>query len=162
MQQKNLSDLTSLTAAVNRLLEHVQPSTPRPCAAAIHTTVRNILLEVNHLLDDTVNERLAEASAKAAEPAANPSAAVTVVCNPQPLLPPGAVVLTAESAQQANIGLLGLPMRLEIPLQKQGLRKIRDLCGVSLDTIRDIDGVGSPGLDTIMEALEVFDVTLTE
>jgi hypothetical protein len=159
MEQKHISDITSLTVAVNRLLEFVQPSTPRPCATAIHTTVRNVLFEVNQIIDDATTSRLAAALAPK-EPPANTE--VTVVCNPQPLLPPGAVVLTADLVQQANIGLLGLPMRLEIPLQKAGMRKIRDLCAASLDFLRDIDGVGSSGLDTIMEALEVFDVTLTE
>lgn len=158
MEQKALSELTNLCTAANRLLEFVTPTTPRTCASDIHKTVRNLMFEVNDILSEQVTLRLAEKLKISG--AGNP--AVPVVEVEVPAAAPGSVTLTAEQVLHANIGLLGLPMRLEMPLQKAGLRKIRDLCGVALDTIRDVDGVGSPGLDTIMEALELFDISLTE
>lgn len=152
MQQKTIGDVTSLTAAVSRLLENVKPTTPKRCAKNLHNTVDNLLFAISELLDGEVVAKIAVLAPAAAQEAPVPIQASA----------DGSIRLSPQQVLDMNIGVLGLPVRLEIPLQKVGYRKIRDLCAAPLEALREVDGVGSPGLDTMMEALERFGISLTE
>lgn len=153
MEQKTIGDVTSLASAVNRLLEHVGPHTQKTCASNVHKTVSNLLFSINDLLSADVTAQIAS---QVAQPAA------VVVAPPVDLPADGSIRLSPQQILEMNIGVLGLPMRLEIPLQKASFRKIRDLCSAPLEALREVDGVGSAGLDTMMEALEQFGISLTE
>lgn len=150
MEQKTIGDITSLTSAVNRLLEHTGPHIKKSCASKLFKTVDNLLFSINDLLSADVTRQIA----------AQVSAPADVV----PAVPPapGSILFSPLQILNMNIGVLGMSMRLEIPLQKAGYRKIRDLCAADLDSLRAVEEVGSTGLDVIMEALEVLGVSLTD